>query len=118
MWRILFPYWLNGLSVNWSNQVWCADITYIPIQCCCMPLGVKICRRKYTAMLRSYVVLVETEIIRDKSTQPESGWRIGFTSVYSLSLPSMKGDGRVRKPVFYGGRLHRQYHPHNCHNIV
>jgi putative transposase len=27
----IFPYLLRGLSIARPNQVWCADITYIPI---------------------------------------------------------------------------------------
>lgn len=28
----IYPYLLKGLDINHSNQVWCADITYIPIK--------------------------------------------------------------------------------------
>ncbi len=28
----IYPYLLKGLSINRPNQVWCADITYIPVQ--------------------------------------------------------------------------------------
>lgn len=28
----IYPYLLKGLEINRSNQVWCADITYIPMQ--------------------------------------------------------------------------------------
>ena len=28
----VFPYLLNGLAIDRPNQVWCADITYIPVQ--------------------------------------------------------------------------------------
>lgn len=28
----IFPYLLHGLSINRPNQVWCSDITYIPIK--------------------------------------------------------------------------------------
>ncbi len=28
----IYPYLLNGLTINRSNQVWCSDITYIPIK--------------------------------------------------------------------------------------
>lgn len=28
----IYPYLLKGLNINRSNQVWCADITYIPMQ--------------------------------------------------------------------------------------
>lgn len=28
----IYPYLLKGLKINRPNQVWCADITYIPIQ--------------------------------------------------------------------------------------
>jgi putative transposase len=27
----IFPYLLRGLAIDRANQVWCADITYIPI---------------------------------------------------------------------------------------
>ena len=27
----VYPYLLKGMSINRSNQVWCADITYIPV---------------------------------------------------------------------------------------
>jgi putative transposase len=30
--HVIYPYLLNGLDINRSNQVWCADITYIPIK--------------------------------------------------------------------------------------
>src|SRR5258705_8396770 len=26
-----YPYLLGGLSIAWANQVWCADVTYIPM---------------------------------------------------------------------------------------
>jgi putative transposase len=29
----IFPYLLKGLEISGPNQVWCADITYIPMQC-------------------------------------------------------------------------------------
>jgi len=28
----IYPYLLNGLKIDRPNQVWCADITYIPVQ--------------------------------------------------------------------------------------
>lgn len=28
----VYPYLLKGLDINHSNQVWCADITYIPVK--------------------------------------------------------------------------------------
>jgi putative transposase len=28
----IYPYLLKGLVIDWPNQVWCADITYIPVQ--------------------------------------------------------------------------------------
>ncbi len=28
----IYPYLLNGLIINKPNQVWCSDITYIPIK--------------------------------------------------------------------------------------
>ena len=28
----IYPYLLKGLAINRPNQVWCADITYIPVQ--------------------------------------------------------------------------------------
>jgi putative transposase len=27
----VYPYLLRGLVIDWANQVWCADITYIPM---------------------------------------------------------------------------------------
>jgi putative transposase len=27
----IYPYLLGGISIEWANQVWCADITYIPM---------------------------------------------------------------------------------------
>jgi len=29
----IFPYLLNDLEITGPNQVWCADITYLPMQC-------------------------------------------------------------------------------------
>jgi len=26
-----YPYLLGGLAIEWVNQVWCADVTYIPM---------------------------------------------------------------------------------------
>ena len=28
----IYPYLLNGLAINRGNQVWCTDITYIPVK--------------------------------------------------------------------------------------
>ena len=28
----IYPYLLKGLAITRANQVWCADITYIPVQ--------------------------------------------------------------------------------------
>ncbi len=28
----IYPYLLNGMAIDRANQVWCADITYIPVQ--------------------------------------------------------------------------------------
>jgi putative transposase len=30
--HVIYPYLLSGFDINQSNQVWCADITYIPIK--------------------------------------------------------------------------------------
>lgn len=30
--HVKYPYLLNGLTINRANQVWCTDITYIPIK--------------------------------------------------------------------------------------
>ena len=30
--RRIYPYLLRGLAIERSNHVWCADITYIPVQ--------------------------------------------------------------------------------------
>ena len=27
----VYPYWLKGLVIDWPNQVWATDITYIPM---------------------------------------------------------------------------------------
>ena len=28
----VYPYLLRGLAIEWPNQVWCADVTYIPMR--------------------------------------------------------------------------------------
>jgi putative transposase len=27
----VYPYLLGGIAIEWVNQVWCADVTYIPM---------------------------------------------------------------------------------------
>ena len=34
----VYPYLLKGLTIERANQVWCADITYIPVRCGCLSL--------------------------------------------------------------------------------
>ena len=34
----VYPYLLKGLTIERANQVWCADITYIPVRCGCLYL--------------------------------------------------------------------------------
>ena len=34
----VYPYLLQGLTIERANQVWCADITYIPVRCGCLYL--------------------------------------------------------------------------------
>ena len=34
----VYPYLLKGLTIDRATQVWCADITYIPVRCGCLYL--------------------------------------------------------------------------------
>ena len=34
----VYPYLLKGLTIERATQVWCADITYIPVRCGCLYL--------------------------------------------------------------------------------
>ena len=34
----VYPYLLKGFTIERANQVWCADITYIPVRCGCLYL--------------------------------------------------------------------------------
>ncbi len=52
-----YPYLLKGLSIDRSNQVWCADITYIPVQ-------------------RGFMYLV---VVMDWATRHVLAWRLSNT---------------------------------------
>ena len=53
----IYPYLLRGLRVDWPNQVWCADITYLP-------------------MRRGFLYLV---VVMDWHTRKVLAWRISNT---------------------------------------
>ena len=69
----VYPYLLRGLTIDRPNQVWCADITYIP-------------------MARGFAYLVA---IMDWSSRAVLGWRISNTLDASFCVGALR-DARAR----------------------
>ena len=67
----VFPYLLRGLNIDHANQVWCEDITYIP-------------------MRKGFVCLVA---IMDWHSRKMLGWRLSNTLDAGIQI-SMDGKGR------------------------
>ena len=64
----IYPYLLRGLSIDRPNQVWCADITYIPVQ-------------------RGFLYLVA---IMDWTTRHVLSWRLSNTMDAGFSIDALK----------------------------
>ena len=63
----VYPYLLKGLAIEWPNQVWCADITYIPVQ-------------------RGFLYLVA---IMDWATRKVLAWRLSNTMDVGFCLEAL-----------------------------
>jgi putative transposase len=63
----VYPYLLKGMAIEWSNQVWCADITYIPVQ-------------------RGFLYLVA---IMDWATRKVLAWRLSNTMDVGFCLEAL-----------------------------
>ena len=64
----IYPYLLKGMKIDRSNQVWCADITYIPVQ-------------------RGFLYLVA---IMDWATRQALAWRLSNTMDAGFCVDALK----------------------------
>ena len=72
----IYPYLLKGIEIDRPNQVWCADITYIPVQ-------------------RGFLYLIA---IMDWATRHVLSWRLSNTMDARFCTLTQCGAGRLRKP--------------------
>ena len=76
----VYPYLLKGLAIDRPNQVWCADITYIP-------------------MRRGFLYLVA---IMDWATRKVLGWRLSNTMEADFCVEALKETmARFGKPEIF-----------------
>lgn len=76
----IYPYLLEGLEINRSNQVWCADITYIP-------------------MARGFVYLV---VIMDWHSRKVLSWRLSNTMESDFCVEALEeAISRFGKPEIF-----------------
>jgi putative transposase len=66
--HVVFPYLLRDLSIDRPNQVWCTDITYIP-------------------MRRGFLYLVA---VMDWSTRKVLSWRISNTMAVDFCIAALE----------------------------
>ena len=89
----VFPYLLRGLVIERPNQVWCADITYIPIG-------------------RGFLYLVA---IMDWASRAVLAWRLSNTMDVSFCVAALEEAlarfGRPGMLTTYGRRLRLQHRP-------
>ena len=71
----IYPYLLKGIEIDRPNQVWCADITYIPVQ-------------------RGFLYLIA---IMDWATRHVLSWRLSNTMDARFCIDALNV-GRLRKP--------------------
>ena len=76
----VYPYLLKGLEITRPNQVWCADITYIP-------------------MRRGFLYLVA---IMDWATKKILAWRLSNTMEADFSVEALRAAmARYGKPEIF-----------------
>ena len=76
----MYPYLLRGLIIDRPNQVWCADITYIP-------------------MARGFVYLVA---VMDWFSRRVLSWRLSITLEADFCVEAVAGsDGRHGRPEIF-----------------
>jgi putative transposase len=84
----VYPYLLRGLTIDRPNQVWCADITYIP-------------------MANGFVYLVA---VMDWFSRRVLAWRVSITMEADLRRGVAGGDGTVRSTGHIQHRPGRAIH--------
>src|SRR5258708_28232689 len=72
----IYPYLLGGLSIERVNQVWCADVTYIP-------------------MARGFLYLV---VIMDWASRAVLAWRLSNTLGAEFSVEAPEGALSLHAP--------------------
>ena len=75
----IYPYLLNGMEITRPNQVWCADITYIP-------------------MARGFLYLV---VIMDWYSRYVLSWRLSNTLDADFCIEALKEALRKRQPDIF-----------------
>lgn len=76
----IYPYLLKGMAINAANQVWCSDITYIPVQ-------------------RGFLYLVA---IMDWSTRKVLSWRLSNTLDAGFCVDALRDAlARYGKPAIF-----------------
>ena len=88
----IYPYLLRGLAIDRPNQVWCADITYIPVQ-------------------RGFLYLVA---IMDWATRHVLAWRLSNTMDASFCVAALgEALARYGRPEIFNTDQGSQFTSHN-----
>ena len=113
-----YPYLLRNLAITRSNQVWCTDITYIPMPrghvylCCIMDwysrkilgwevsntMDASLCQKALFAAIKESSALPEI-INTDQGSQFTSAEWIGELTKHGITI-SMDGKGRWRDNIY------------------
>ena len=93
----VYPYLLRGLTIDRPNQVWCADITYIPVQ-------------------DGFLYLVA---IMDWASRRVLAWRLSNTLDTEFCLEALaEGAGALRDTGYFQHRSGQPVHQYRVHGTA